>query len=93
MLDAYPSDLQAFVQQKIATGEFKSADEFAVQAARVYREIDLRHQKLKQSVVEAIADIEAGNYLHLKSDDELRQFGEDVNRRGRERLSESTLNS
>ena len=86
MLDAYPSDLQALVQQKIACGEFKSADDFAVQAARVYLEIDRRHRELKQSVTDAIAALEAGDYLELKDNDELRQFAEDVKRRGRERL-------
>lgn len=78
--------LQALVQQKIACGEFKSADDFAVQAAKVYLEIDRRHRELKQSVTDAIADLEAGDDLELKDNDELRQFAEDVKRRGRERL-------
>lgn len=93
MLDPYPPDLQAFVQQKIAAGEFKSADDFAVRAAQLYRDIDLRHRELKESVLEAVADIEAGNCLHLNGDDELRQFGEDIKRRGRERMGDSLLDS
>lgn len=93
MFDAYPPDLQAFVQQKIAAGEFKSADEFAVRAALVYRDIDLRHRELKQSVLESIADIEAGACRQLNGVEELRAFGEDIKRRGRERLDGASSGS
>jgi Arc/MetJ-type ribon-helix-helix transcriptional regulator len=88
MLDIYPQDLREFVIQKIASGEFKSADEFAIRAATIYREMDRRQQDLKESVQAAIADLESGNYIELKNDEELKQFAEDIKRRGRERLAD-----
>lgn len=88
MLDIYPPDLRDFVVQKIAAGEFKSADEFAVRAATIYRDMDLRHQELKESVQEAIADLEAGRYTELRNDEELHEFFEQLKREGRKRLAD-----
>lgn len=93
MLEAYPPDLQNFVLQKIAAGEFKSADEFAIRAATVYRDIDQRRQELKKLVDEGIADIESGNYIVLESQEDFRAFAEDIKKRGRERLREATQES
>lgn len=86
MLDAYPPDIRDFVLQKVASGEFKSADEFAIEAARVYRESDLRRQELKRLVDEGVADIESGNYIVLQNNEELHEFCEKIKREGRERL-------
>jgi hypothetical protein len=89
MLDAYPPELRDFVAQKIACGQFKSADEFAIEAAKVYREMDLRHNALKQSVVDGIADIDAGNCYELDDDAQLHQFFEDLKGEGRQRLGDA----
>lgn len=86
MLDAYPPDIRDFVLQKVASGEFKSADEFAVEAARAYRDRDLRQKELKRLVDEGVADIESGNYIVLKNKEELHEFFETIKREGRERL-------
>lgn len=87
MLDDYPPDLRDFVAQKIASGEFKSADEFAIQAARVYREMDQRHADLKQAVAEGLAQIESGDYIEINGEQELHDFFEGVKKRGREKLA------
>lgn len=86
MLDAYPPDLKEFVLRKIASGEFGSADDFAVEAAELYREMDQRREELRVKIAEATAQIDAGEYIELNGEEELREFFEDVKRRGRERL-------
>jgi hypothetical protein len=92
MLDVYPAELKAFVLGKIASGEFKSADEFAIEAAALYREMDRRRELIRQQVAEGIAQIDAGEYIEIKGDEQLRDFFEGVKRRGRERLkNESDL--
>jgi len=87
MLDDYPSDLRDFVAQKIASGGFESVDDFAIQAARVYRELDQRHAKLKQAVTEGLAQLESGDYVKINGEQELREFFENVKRRGRDALA------
>lgn len=87
MLEAYPPELQDFVKQKIAAGVFQSADEFAVEAAQLYREVDRRREEFKSKVVAGIEQLESGEYLDIDGDDELSQFFDEVKRRGRERLA------
>lgn len=87
MLEAYPPDLQDFVKQKIAAGVFQSADEFAVEAAELYREVDRRREELNSKVTAGFKQLESGEYSDLNGDDELRQFFDAVKRRGRERLA------
>jgi len=89
MPDAYPPDLREFVNQKIAAGQFQSFDEFAVQAATLYRELDQRHQRLKQSVQEGIDQLEARDYVEIQGEEALNEFFDQVLNRGRERLKAS----
>jgi hypothetical protein len=87
MLDAYPPDLRDFVAQKIASGELKSADEFAVHAAELYRDMDSRHAEMKRAVELGLQQLDAGDSIELKGDEELQKFFEDLKRRGREQLA------
>ena len=59
-MSTYPPDLESYVQQKIASGEFQSVEEFAVVAANFYRRLEERKAELKASIDAAIAEIEAG---------------------------------
>ncbi|MEX0978781.1 MAG: hypothetical protein WDZ48_08025 [Pirellulales bacterium] len=56
----YPPDLEAYVQQKIASGEFQSRDELAAEAVRLYRELEARHAQLKSDVQAAIDEADRG---------------------------------
>jgi len=87
MLDSYPPEIQAFVQQKIAAGVFQSADEFAVEAAELYCEVDRRREELKAKVAAGIAQLESGEFVDVDGDDELRDYFDEVKRRGREKLA------
>jgi hypothetical protein len=90
MLDSYPPEIQAFVQQKIAAGVFRSADEFAIEAAELYCEVDRRREELKAKVAAGMAQLETGEYIDIDGDEELEDFFEDVKRRGREKLAASS---
>jgi Arc/MetJ-type ribon-helix-helix transcriptional regulator len=57
---AFPPDIEAYVQQKIASGQFRSRDELAVEAVRIYRALDAKHAQLKSDVQAAIAEAERG---------------------------------
>ena len=59
-MSTYPPDLESYVQQKIASGEFESAEQFAVVAARFYRRLEQRRDELKASIDAAIAEIDTG---------------------------------
>lgn len=87
MLESYPPEIQAFVQRKIAAGVFRSADEFALEAAELYFEMDRRREDLNAKVAEGIAQLESGEYIDVDGDEELRAYFDDVKRRGREKLA------
>ena len=56
----YPPDLEAYVQQKIDSGEFRSRDELAVEAVRLYREIEIKHAQLKADIQAALVEADRG---------------------------------
>ena len=51
-------DLEQYVQQKVASGRFASREEFALEAMRVYRELEARHESLKADVQAAVEQSE-----------------------------------
>jgi Arc/MetJ-type ribon-helix-helix transcriptional regulator len=53
-------DIEAYVQQKIASGEFRSRDEMAAEAVRVYRDLEAGHAQLKSDVKAGISEADRG---------------------------------
>jgi len=51
-------DLEQYVRAKVASGQFSSPEDFALQAMRLYRELDARHESLKSDVQAAIEESE-----------------------------------
>ena len=92
MLDNYPADLQEFVRQKIAAGTFQTVDEFAVEAATLYQELDRRHQILRQQVLEGLTQLDVGNCAELENDDSLAEFFERIKQQGRNDLKNASTN-
>ena len=86
MPGAYPPELSQYVQQKVASGEFQSEDDFIAEATRLYRELEARHDRLRRDVDHAIQQIDCGQGIKLNDEDELRRFFDDVKARGRQRL-------
>ena len=83
MLDAYPPDLRDFVIRKIADGTFHTADEFAVEAASLYRELEQRHRDLKAQVHAGLDGLESGAYIELADAESVDNFFDRIKQRGR----------
>ncbi|MBX9787301.1 MAG: hypothetical protein K2Y37_00165 [Pirellulales bacterium] len=64
-MSIYPPDLELYVQQKIASGEFQSAEQFAAVAARLYRRLERRRDELKASIDAGLAELDAGDCAPL----------------------------
>ena len=54
------SDIQQYVEQKLASGEYRTAEEFAAEAIRVYRELESKHVDLAAEVQRRIEQADAG---------------------------------
>jgi putative addiction module CopG family antidote len=82
-----PPELARYIQEKVDRGEFESQDAFLREATRLYQELEARHLQLRSDVQLAIEQIENGNGSEFAHDQELREFFEDIKRRGRTRLN------
>jgi Arc/MetJ-type ribon-helix-helix transcriptional regulator len=62
------SDLDRYVDSKIASGEFASREEFFLETARVYRNMEARHADLKSLVRARIDEANQGELVPLDID-------------------------
>ena len=62
---AFPPDIEAYVQHKIASGQFHSREELAAEALRVYRDMEQRHAQLKADIQAALIQVRNGNSAPL----------------------------
>ncbi len=62
------SDLDQYVDAKIASGKFASRDEFFLETARVYRDLEARHADLKSVLRERIDEANQGELAPLDID-------------------------
>ena len=65
MPNAFPPEIEQFVQQELAGRVYKSRDDLVIDAVRVLRELKLRHQKLKDDVQQAVAQADRGEVTVL----------------------------
>jgi Arc/MetJ-type ribon-helix-helix transcriptional regulator len=86
MLDAYPPDLRDFVIQKIADGSFRSADEFAVEAATLYRDLEARRVALRSEVQAGIDELDRGDFTEVVDEASLNSLFDDIKARGKAAL-------
>ncbi len=61
-------DLDRYVDAKIASGEFGSREEFFLETARVYRDLEARHADLKSLIRERIEEADQGELPPLDVD-------------------------
>jgi antitoxin ParD1/3/4 len=88
MTDAIPSDLEQFVQQQVAAGEYHSQDEVVVAGLQVLREVKRRQAEFREQVQVGLDQLDRGEGIELAGD-ELRAFFDDIQARGRQRYEAS----
>jgi antitoxin ParD1/3/4 len=90
MSSPLPPDLETFVQQEVASGNYPSPEEVISEGLRLLRERKV--YELRREIDAGLAQIERGEGIELKDDEVLREFFEDIRLRGRERLQASQSN-
>ena len=80
-----PPDLDQYIQQKIADGEFASAEEFAIVAMQLYRELDNRHELIKAEVRAGVEQADRGECTPLDMDEIKRELTEELDEQGQPR--------
>lgn len=87
MSTSLPSDLETFGQHEVESGNFPSPDEVVSEGLRLLRERKL--YELRREIDAGMAQIERGEGIELNDGQALREFFEDIKRRGSERLHAS----
>ena len=88
MVCSIPSDLEQFVQQQLATGEYRSQDEVVAAGLLVLRELKRRQAEFRQEVQVGVDQLDRGEGIKIAAT-ELRAFFDDVQARGQQRYEAS----
>jgi len=83
-------ELENLVNQKVKTGMYNSASEVVREALRLLDEQDrikeMRLEELRADIRKGRDKIRSGNYIEVKTDEELTEFGENIIRRNQARM-------
>ena len=85
MTNTPTADIEHYVQEKLATGEFSSREELATEAIRVYRELEARHAQLKSDVQTRIEQADRGEVGPLDIDDIKQELIDELDGQGHSR--------
>jgi putative addiction module CopG family antidote len=88
MVGNIPSDLEPFVQQQVAAGEYGSADEVVGAGLQVLRELKHRQAEFQEQVRMGVDELDRGEGIKLAASD-LRAFFDDIQTRGQQRYEAS----
>jgi antitoxin ParD1/3/4 len=87
MTNSLPPDLAAFVQASVAAGTYDSPEAVVVAGVRLLQERQQKYDEyVRREVQKGLDELERGEYIELKNDEEIDAFFEDIRRRGLERL-------
>jgi len=88
---AIPSELLAFIESKVTSGEYGSTEDVVVEALSLLRRVSQTNDDtlaaLRHDVQIGIDQMERGEFIEC-DDESLRELFEDIKRRGRERLAQ-----
>ena len=68
MSEAFPPDVQEFVEQLVAAGEYGNEGEVMIAGVRALRELKQRHEALRQDIQVAIDELDQGEGEPLDMD-------------------------
>jgi putative addiction module CopG family antidote len=77
----FPADLQQFVDDQIAKGNYPSAVEVVCDAVRLMRDREQRLTYLRSEIERGVAEVEAGEFIELSSEEDIRNFFGDIESR------------
>ncbi len=84
-------ELKSLVNNKVKTGLYNSASEVVREALRLLEEQDrikeIRLEELRKEIIKAEEQIKSGQFREIRSEMEMREFGESLVRQGHERLA------
>ena len=81
-----PADVADYVQSELDAGKYRTAEDLVTAALRERRDREQKLAQLNALLDEGFRDIEQGNVIEIRNEEEEKAFFESIKRRGRERL-------
>lgn len=78
LTETFPPDVQQFVRQEIAAGNFRSEQELVVQAVRSLRDSEENFKRFRREVQEAVDSLDRGEGIELEGDEALEKFFDEI---------------
>jgi len=84
-----------FIRDKVKSGRYANASEVVREALRRLEQEELTGQQseivdpdnVEEAVLQGFRSVEQGDYIELRSDEEVKRFFEDIVQRGQKRLA------
>ncbi len=73
-----PPEIEQFLRQVVATGEYTDEQEAVLEAIRLLRDRDTRYRQLRTDVQEAIQSVDRGQGIELESKEATRRFFDEL---------------
>ncbi|MGA2033463.1 MAG: type II toxin-antitoxin system ParD family antitoxin [Thermoguttaceae bacterium] len=73
-----PADIEQFVHQAVAEGRYANEQEVVTDAIRFLRDSKVRHQRLREGIDEALAEVDRGLGIEIDSEDSLAAFFDEL---------------
>jgi putative addiction module CopG family antidote len=84
----FPADLQQFLDDQIARGIYPSAIEVVYDAVRMMRDREQRLVSLRSDIERGVAEVDAGDFIDLTSEEDIHDFFKDIELRAQIRKAE-----
>lgn len=87
MIDALPPDLEQFIADELASREYPSRSDLIVDAVRRLRDRKARLEKLRAELQVGRDQLDGGEGIVLKDENDLERFFDDIRQRGEARYN------
>jgi antitoxin ParD1/3/4 len=84
-------ELEAFVNEKVQSGVYQSAEEMVVESLRLLKEREEKTEALRKEILRGVEDIKQGRFTTYTTDEELDKLAESIMREGKERKANSEI--
>lgn len=83
-------ELEDYVNEKVKSGRYNSASEVVREGLRALQDLDelkrIRRDELRREIMLGVEQIRNGEGITLSTEEDFKNFAEDIIRRGKERL-------
>lgn len=78
MSDSFPPDVQQFVRQELASGNYRSEEKLVLEAVRFFRDSNLRLKQLREELRVRLERLDRGDAIELDDDKALQTFFDEI---------------